>query len=86
MVEKGVEIPPALLAPPPRKPSDLRLGIILVSTGLGLIIVLAGLSRPRGAWGAGLTVFLLGVGHLLVWRLQRGRGALASELASESRP
>ncbi|WP_257453957.1 DUF6249 domain-containing protein [Archangium lipolyticum] len=84
MVEKGAEIPPGLLAPPPkRKPSDLRRGIILSTAGVGLTIFLGALPDSDGAWGAGVTLFLIGVGHLLVWRLQRGRGPLASELSPE---
>jgi hypothetical protein len=86
MVEKGVEIPSGLIAPPPRKPSDLRRGIILSTTGVGLAIFLAAVPGAKGAWGAGLTLFFLGVGHLLVWRLQRGRGPLSSELSPEPQP
>lgn len=89
MVEKGTEIPAALLAPPPapkRKPSDLRRGIILSTAGLGLAIFLAVLPDTEGAWGAGLTLMLIGVGHLVVWRLQQGRGVLARELSPEPQP
>ncbi|ATB40365.1 hypothetical protein CYFUS_005814 [Cystobacter fuscus] len=84
MVEKGAEIPQGLLAPPPKKPSDLRRGIILSATGVGLTIFLAALPHSDGAWGVGVTLFFLGLGHLLVWRLQQGRGALASHLSPES--
>ncbi|WP_224369624.1 DUF6249 domain-containing protein [Hyalangium versicolor] len=83
MVEKGAEIPPALLEPPARKPSDLRRGIILATSGLGLAIFLAALPGVRGAWGAGLTLFCIGVGHLIVWHLQRTKGPLSAELAPE---
>ncbi|ATB30531.1 DUF6249 domain-containing protein [Melittangium boletus] len=86
MVEKGVELPPGLLAPPPRKPSDLRRGIILSAAGLGLTVFLAALPDTEGAWGAGLTLFLIGLGHLLVWRLQGGRGPLSSALRPEPQP
>lgn len=86
MVEKGAEIPAGLLAPPPRKPSDLRRGVILSTAGLGLAIFLAVLPDVRGAWGAGLTLFLIGVGHLIVWRLQAGKGRLSSELSPEPQP
>ena len=84
MVEKGAEIPGGLLAPPPKKPSDLRRGIILSTTGVGLTIFLAALPDAPGAWGVGLTLFFLGLGHLLVWRLQQGRSPLASHLSPES--
>lgn len=51
MVEKGAEIPTALLAPPPRKPSDLRRGIILTTAGGGTG-ALPG-RAPRCAGGGG---------------------------------
>ncbi|MFL5352021.1 DUF6249 domain-containing protein [Archangium sp.] len=87
MVEKGAEIPQGLLAPSPkRKPSDLRRGIILSTSGLGLAIFLAVVPDTNGAWGAGLTLLLIGVGHLLVWRLQQGRGVLSRELSPEPQP
>ena len=84
MVEKGAEIPLALLAPPPRrKPSDLRRGILLSMSGLGLTIFLAALPDTNGAWGAGVTLLTLGLGHLLVWRLQQGRGPVAAALSMD---
>jgi hypothetical protein len=84
MVEKGAEIPTGLLMPAPRKPSDLRRGIILSSAGLGLAIFLAVLPDTNGAWGVGVTLLLIGVGHLVVWRLQGGKGSWSSALASAS--
>jgi hypothetical protein len=86
MVEKGAEIPQALLAPPARKPSDLRRGIILSTAGLGLALFLAVLPDVSGAWGAGLTLFCIGVGHLISWRLQQGKGTLPSALAPGTQP
>ncbi|HYO67129.1 MAG TPA: DUF6249 domain-containing protein [Archangium sp.] len=84
MVEKGAEIPQGLLAPAPRrKPSDLRRGIILSSTGLGLSIFLGALPGSQGAWGVGVTLLLIGVGHMIVWRLQQGRGPLSAALSAE---
>jgi len=84
MVEKGAEIPTGLIvAPPKRKPSDLRRGIILSTSGLGLAIFLGALPGASGAWGAGVTLFLIGVGHLIVWRLQNLKGPWSSSLATE---
>ncbi|PTL80605.1 DUF6249 domain-containing protein [Vitiosangium sp. GDMCC 1.1324] len=84
MVEKGAEIPQGLLAPPPkRKPSDLRRGIILSTAGLGLAIFLGALPNAEGAWGVGVTLLLIGLGHLIVWRLQQGKGPLSSALSPE---
>jgi hypothetical protein len=83
MVEKGVEVPSGLLAPAPKRPSDLRRGLILSTTGLGLTIFLAAIPGAHGVWGAGVTLLLIGVGHLLVWRVQGGKGSWSSALASE---
>ena len=84
MVEKGAEIPTGLIvAPPKRKPSDLRRGIILSTSGLGLAIFLGALPGASGAWGAGVTLFLIGVGHLIVWRLHNLKGPWSSSLATE---
>jgi len=84
MVEKGAEIPTGLIvAPPKRKPSDLRRGIILSTSGVGLTIFLGALPGSSGAWGAGVTLFLIGVGHLIVWRLQNLKGPWSSALATE---
>lgn len=83
MVEKGAQIPPDLLSPPQRKPSDLRRGIILSATGLGLTVLLALVPDAPGAWGVGVTLLLIGLGHLLVWRLQTGKGPLAGSLSPE---
>lgn len=84
MVEKGVEIPSGLLAPAPKRPSDLRRGLILSTTGLGLTIFLAAIPGAHGVWGAGVTLLLIGAGHLLVWRVQGGKGSWSSALASEA--
>ncbi len=84
MVEKGAEIPQGLLAPAPRrKPSDLRRGIILSTSGVGLAVFLGALPGASGAWGAGVTLLCIGVGHMIVWRLQQGRGAVAAALSAE---
>jgi hypothetical protein len=84
MVEKGAEIPTVLLAPPPRKPSDLRRGIILTTAGGGLALFLAALPDvPGGVWVSGITLALIGVGHLIVWRVQTGKGRLSSEFTPE---
>ncbi|AKJ05934.1 hypothetical protein ATI61_110320 [Archangium gephyra] len=84
MVEKGAEIPQGMLAPVPRrKPSDLRRGIILSTSGLGLAVFLGALPGASGAWGAGVTLLCIGVGHMIVWRLQQGRGAVAAALSAE---
>jgi hypothetical protein len=72
MVEKGQPVPEALLNPPPvvRQRSDLRRGIILLSVGAGLMVLLGALNEwEGGAWSLGFIPFIIGLGYLLVWRL-----------------
>jgi hypothetical protein len=74
MIEKGVPIPPELLAPEQRRrPSDLRRGVVLVMTGLGVIGFFA--AQRQEAWGLGLIPLLIGVGYLLVWKLDQRKQA-----------
>jgi hypothetical protein len=74
MVEKGQPVPPALLAPPPpalRQRSDMRRGVVLVMVGLGLMLFLGAVNEwEGGAWAVGIIPFLIGVGYLLVWKLE----------------
>ena len=73
MVEKGQPVPPALFAPPAavRARSDMRRGVILVMVGFGLMIFLGAVNDwDGGAWAIGIIPFLIGVGHLLVWKLE----------------
>ena len=74
MVEKGQEVPAALLAPPPpavRQRSDMRRGVVLVMIGLGLVIFLGAVNDwEGGSWAIGIIPFLIGLGYLLVWKLE----------------
>jgi len=72
MVEKGQPVPTALLAPPvvPRPRSDLRRGIILVMVGLGIAVFLLATDWGGSSWSLGAIPFLIGVGYLLVWKLE----------------
>jgi len=73
MVEKGQEVPAALLNPPPaqRQRSDMRRGIVLLMVGLGLMLFLAAVNDwEGGAWSIGIIPFLIGAGYLLVWKLE----------------
>ena len=73
MVEKGQEVPVALLYPPPaiRQRSDMRRGIVLVMVGVGLMIFFAAVNEwEGGAWAIGIIPFLIGCGYLLVWKLE----------------
>jgi hypothetical protein len=71
VIERGGSIPPELVSPPPKRPtSDLRRGIVLLSGGVGLTILLAAASQERGVWTAGLVPVLLGLGYLAVWQIE----------------
>lgn len=72
MVEKGQPVPEALLNPPPaqRQRSDLRRGVVLTMVGVGLMAFFGAVNDwEGGAWTLGLIPFLIGVGYLLVWKL-----------------
>lgn len=73
MVEKGQPVPPALFAPPAaiRARSDMRRGVVLVMVGFGLMIFFGAVNDwEGGAWALGVIPFLIGIGHLLVWKLE----------------
>jgi hypothetical protein len=77
MVEKGQPVPAALLAPPPpavRQRSDMRRGVVLMMVGLALILFFGAVNNwENGAWAIGIIPFLIGVGYLLVWKLEGGQ-------------
>jgi predicted PurR-regulated permease PerM len=76
MVEKGQPVPEALLNPPPaqRQRSDVRRGVVLTMIGIGVTVFLGAASEwEGGAWTLGLIPFLIGLGYLLVWKLDTKR-------------
>jgi Domain of unknown function (DUF6249) len=77
LAEKGQPIPAALLAPPTptvRQRSDMRRGIVLVMVGVGMMICFGAWSDwEGGAWALGVIPFVIGLGYLLVWRLEGGK-------------
>jgi len=78
MVEKGQPVPPTLFAPPPaiRARSDARRGIVLCMVGFGLMIFFGAVNDwEGGAWALGVIPFLVGVGYLLVWKLEGPKAA-----------
>ena len=79
MVEKGQPVPPALLAPPApaqRQRSDMRRGVVLVMVGLGIMLFFGAVNNwETGAWAIGVIPFLIGLGYLLVWKLEGGQNA-----------
>ena len=87
MVEKGQPVPEALLNPPPviRQRSDLRRGVTLLMVGAGLMIFFGAVNDwEGGVWSLGIIPFLIGLGYLMVWRLdvRKGDPALSKEETS----
>ena len=74
MVEKGQPVPAELLAPEVRRVrrrSDVRRGVVWTMVGLGLMIWLAAVNDwEGGAWSFGLIPFLIGLGYLIIWKLE----------------
>ncbi len=74
LAEKGQPIPAALLAPPTpavRQRHDMRRGIVLVMVGIGLMICFGAWNDwEGGAWAIGVIPFVIGLGYLLVWKLE----------------
>ena len=74
MVEKGQPIPAELLAPATRavrQRSDVRRGVVWTMVGIGLIVWLGAVNDwEGGAWSFGLIPFLIGLGYLMVWKLE----------------
>jgi hypothetical protein len=78
MVEKGVQIPPELIAPRPRPGADVRRGLVLSGFGLGLGVFLFAVYDVHGLWTLGLVPLLMGVGYLVAARLTKSLEAPAS--------
>jgi hypothetical protein len=74
MVEKGQPVPAELLAPVTRgvrRRSDVRRGVVWTMVGLGLMIWIAAANDwEGGAWSFGLIPFLIGLGYLIIWKLE----------------
>ena len=79
-VEKGAPIPPELLVSQVTR-SDLRRGIVLIATGVGLGIVLALVTPKPELASLGALPGLIGVGYLVAWKLER-----PTELSSRPLP
>jgi hypothetical protein len=74
MVEKGQPVPAELLAPHTRavrQRSDVRRGVIWTMIGLGAMIFFGAVNEwEGGVWSIGLIPFLIGLGYLMVWKLE----------------
>ena len=74
LVEKGQPIPAELLAPATRavrRRSDVRRGVVWTMVGFGLMVWLGAVNDwEGGAWSFGLIPFLIGLGYLIIWKLE----------------
>jgi hypothetical protein len=74
MVEKGQPVPAELLAPElraVRRRSDVRRGVVWTMVGLGAMIFFGAVNDwEGGVWSLGLIPFLIGLGYLLIWKLE----------------
>lgn len=77
LAEKGQPIPAEILAPPApavRQRSDMRRGIVLVMVGVGIMVCFGAWSDwEGGSWALGVIPFVIGLGYLLVWKLEGGK-------------
>jgi hypothetical protein len=71
VIEKGGEIPTALLVSVPNPRSDLRRGLLLLSVGLALGILLLATKSGHGAWTAALIPTFLGVAYLVMYGFEK---------------
>src|SRR5262245_5474258 len=83
-IERGAEIPPSLLIPPRPPHSDLRRGVLLLSVGVALAILLIATSPAPGIWTAALIPVSLGLGYLVVHRLERRSATAPAEVPGGS--
>jgi hypothetical protein len=74
LVEKGQPVPAELLAPSTRavrQRSDARRGVVWTMVGIGLMVWLGAVNDwEGGAWSFGLIPFLIGLGYLIIWKLE----------------
>lgn len=69
LAEKGLPVPPDLLAPPARSRNiALRGGLVLVGLGIALAVFLA---EAGGPWSIGLIPGLMGAALVLAWKIER---------------
>jgi hypothetical protein len=74
LAEKGVPIPPELLAtpmaalPPGGAASDLKVGIVLLAAGAGISLFFLEMNGPVSL---GAVPALMGIGYLVAWRVEK---------------
>ena len=73
LAEKGQAVPPELFMGAEVPFSDLRRGVVLVALGLGLGLFMFQMDKP---WSVGLIPLFMGLGYLVVWKLEdKGRAS-----------
>ena len=78
LAEKGQPVPPELFLGADEPFSDLRRGVVLLSLGLGLALFMYQVDKP---WSIGLIPAFMGIGYLVVWKLEAGRARGASRIS-----
>ena len=78
LADKGVELPPQLLAEPQLAFSERRRALVLISIGLGLMAMFLALPgrldnglSVGSLWGLGLLPLMTGLGYLASWWLNQ---------------
>lgn len=70
LADKGQPVPPALFQNLNQPASDLRRGLVLVLFGVALSIALYEVGT---FWTFGLIPAFMGIGYLIVWRVEAGQ-------------
>ncbi|MFM7404701.1 MAG: DUF6249 domain-containing protein [Erythrobacter sp.] len=78
LADKGVDLPPGLLAEAQDPDADRRRALVLIGGGLGVMAMFAALpfemhdgARISSLWGIGLLPLMTGLGYLANWWLNR---------------
>lgn len=76
LAEKGLPIPPDLFVDKPAadNTSPLHKGVLLIAVGVGLTIFFLSMQDRHAPWGVGMIPLLIGVGYLIVWKLEAKKG------------
>jgi len=80
MIEKGADIPPELITKPIPKNADLRKGMVLLATGIGISLCFYIMlnqahtaAEEKYVWSLGLIPGMIGIGYLLMWAIGKDK-------------